>query len=104
MRGARTAGAQKARRQGWAAVGGAAAHVELVHKLVHHHIGAALGVAVGIGHMLPAEHDGAALHGLTQQHLGVLVHHAGLVHRLAACHGLAGVHHDAHKIVIPAQG
>src|SRR5260370_1231102 len=77
---ARGAAAQEAGGRGRAAVGTAVAHVDLVGEFVDHHIGGLAAVAMVAGmrpaacaNGLPAQHDGAAMHGLAHDHFVVVV-------------------------------
>ncbi len=103
----RIAGAQEASGQGGRALGVFAhlqfAHVHLVHELVDHHVVADRGAFARTGHVLPAQHQRAAVHGLAGQGFGVFVHHARVVAHLAAGEHRARLQHDADEIVVPVE-
>lgn len=86
-----------------AAVGGAAAHVDLVDELVDDEVVAVGGVLAGLFHVAPAQHHGAAFHGFAVDVLGVVVHHAVVVDGGARGAHAVGLDHDADKIVVPRQ-
>ena len=70
---------------------------------MNHHVVAIDSRVARRRHVLPAERDGAALHGLAGQRLAVAVDHAVVVSHLAPGQHGAGVDDDAFEVVVKLQ-